>query len=172
MGSCFKGFITRNTMVQSEFNLDTRFSIYDFFIAKQTIMWWHQQFCSFLFVLFAGLHWPTFTSGTVRLCEYRLQSSCYYRENYFSRALPARGTSPNGRTARGPMSSASRRIEPHALISSPPHDTAWRPALLARFPWRRAFIRRRTKCDVMMIYMVVSFLIFLLARWWIPLASS
>jgi hypothetical protein len=37
-----------------------------------------------LFVLFAGLHWPTFTSGTVRLCEYRLQSSCYYRENYFS----------------------------------------------------------------------------------------
>ena len=29
--SCFKGFIARNLMVQSEFNLDVLFSNYDFF---------------------------------------------------------------------------------------------------------------------------------------------
>jgi hypothetical protein len=30
MGSCFKAFIIRNTMVQSEFNLEIRFSSYVF----------------------------------------------------------------------------------------------------------------------------------------------
>jgi hypothetical protein len=36
MGSCFEAFIIGNTMVQSEFNLDTRFSSYDFFSLYHT----------------------------------------------------------------------------------------------------------------------------------------
>ena len=35
--SCFEGFIARNTMVQSDFNLDTWFSSYDFFTSKSII---------------------------------------------------------------------------------------------------------------------------------------
>jgi hypothetical protein len=35
MRSCFKEFIARNMMVQSDFNLDTWFSMYDFFYFKR-----------------------------------------------------------------------------------------------------------------------------------------
>ena len=35
VGSCFEEFIARNTMMQSDFNLDTWFTSYDFFYFKK-----------------------------------------------------------------------------------------------------------------------------------------
>ena len=37
MGSCFKDFIVKNMMMQSDFNFDNSFSSYNFFISKNII---------------------------------------------------------------------------------------------------------------------------------------
>jgi hypothetical protein len=37
VGSCFEEFIARNTMVQLDFNYDTWFRCYDFFILKEIV---------------------------------------------------------------------------------------------------------------------------------------
>jgi hypothetical protein len=51
-GSCFEAFVIRNTMVQSGFNLDTRFSSYNFFLVYKSI---HCAVMSaILFLLFVG----------------------------------------------------------------------------------------------------------------------